>query len=210
MPRKALHLYFTLQRKRNMELRLNLLSLSLFFLLLHLHHQTSTAVLLLSDVQGKTRGVEENLDLGRPRKRILHPSNGLCVLRNYINDPLKLGPCAKSDSWNYTPQKFLQVQGTYFCLQAVGQGKPVRLSIICTPSDSSWQMLVSTSTSTSTSEKTHLATKLIDGTTLCLDVDSDNTIISNPCKDLNAAQASDFDTQWFTIISDQKSYLQIE
>ncbi|KAM0940291.1 putative ricin B-like lectin [Dioscorea sansibarensis] len=189
-----------------MELRLHLLSLLLFFLLLHLHHQTSTAVLLLSDVQGKSRGEEEHLDLGRPRKRILHPSSGLCVLRKYTTDPLKLGPCAKSDSWNYTPQKFLQVQGTYFCLQAVGQGKPVRLSIICTPSDSSWQILVSSSTS----KKTHLATKLIDGTTLCLDVDSDNTIISNPCKDLNAAQASDFDTQWFTIVSDKRSYLQIE
>lgn len=57
MPRKALHLYFTLQGKRNMEFRLNLLSLSLFFLILHLHHQTSTAVFLISDAQGKTRGL---------------------------------------------------------------------------------------------------------------------------------------------------------
>ncbi|KAJ0989450.1 hypothetical protein J5N97_007806 [Dioscorea zingiberensis] len=191
-----------------MELPLHLLPLSLLCLLvLVLQHHTSTAVLLLSDVQGKPRG-EDQLDLGRPRKRILHPSSGLCVLRKHLNEPLELGPCEKSDAWNYTPQKFLQVQGTYFCLQAVGQGKPVKLSIICNPSDSSWQVVVSSSSSNP--KKTHLATKLTDGTTVCLDIDSDNTIISNPCKDVQCAQASDFDSQWFSIVSNQRGSVQIE
>ncbi|THU49269.1 hypothetical protein C4D60_Mb06t07770 [Musa balbisiana] len=111
--------------------------------------------------------------LRRPRTKIFHPSTGLCVTRRTMADPLKLGPCSASDSWRYTPQEFLMVTGTYFCLRAVGLGAPVRLGIICDPSDSRWQLV-------SGSEKTHLATNLTDGTEVWCAWTSTLTAASSP------------------------------
>ncbi|THU43984.1 hypothetical protein C4D60_Mb02t02600 [Musa balbisiana] len=88
-------------------------------------------------------------------------------------DPLRLGPCNQSDDWNYTPQKFLVVKGTYFCLQAVDSGKPAKLGIVCSESDSSWDI--------TSKSKAQISKELPDGTALCLDVDPENTLITNPC-----------------------------
>ncbi|OAY69857.1 hypothetical protein ACMD2_07925 [Ananas comosus] len=131
----------------------------------------------------------------RPRGEIFHPPTGQCVLRSNLANLLKLGPCSQSDSWYYTPQDFLTVQGTYFCLQAVGAGQPVQLSVNCDPLDSRWSVV------TTSSRRTRLATAVDDGTVLCLDVDSENVIVSNPCKVFcRVAEDSETDTQWFTLI----------
>ncbi|RWW68074.1 hypothetical protein BHE74_00024434 [Ensete ventricosum] len=134
--------------------------------------------------------------LRRPRTKIFHPPTGLCVTRRSMADPLKLGPCTASDSWRYTPQEFLMVSGTYFCLRAVGLGAPVRLGIICDPSDSRWQLV-------SGSEKTHLATKLTDGTEVCLDVDSDGCLVSNSCDGFHGGddERLQLDSQWFKLLT---------
>ncbi|OAY78102.1 uncharacterized protein LOC109706361 [Ananas comosus] len=127
----------------------------------------------------------------RPRGKIYHPLTDQCVLRSNLANQLKLGPCSQSDSWYYTPQKFLTVQGTYYCLQAVGTGQPVQLSIICDPSDSQWSVL------RTPFRRTHLSTVISDGTVVCLDVDSKNVIVSNPCRVAGNPQAG---TQWFMLI----------
>ncbi|KAK1318459.1 hypothetical protein QJS10_CPB04g01606 [Acorus calamus] len=129
----------------------------------------------------------------RPFNLIFHPPTTSCVLRNSYNDPLKLGPCTSSDAWTYTPQKFLFVKGTYYCLQAVGPGQPAKLSILCSPSDSQWEMVSDT--------KSYMETKTDDGQTFCLDVDADNTIITNPCKSLTHPAGFSSDSQWFSIVT---------
>lgn len=131
----------------------------------------------------------------RPRGEIFHPPTGQCVLRSNPANLLKLGPCSQSDSWYYTPQDFLTVQGTYYCLQAVGAGQPVQLSVICDPSDSRWSVV------TSSSRRTRLATVIDDGTVLCLDVDSENVIVSNRCKVFGRVpEGPETDTQCFKLI----------
>lgn len=133
----------------------------------------------------------------RPYKLIFHPSTGLCVLRKTLIEPLKLGPCAESGAWTYTPQKTLEVKGTYFCLQADGSGKPAKLGILCSSSNSKWEV--------TSDSKMHLSSKLSDGSTVCLDVDSDNTIITIPCKCLSREQACDPSSQWFKIIDSSRA-----
>ncbi|RRT43981.1 hypothetical protein B296_00056064 [Ensete ventricosum] len=103
-------------------------------------------------------------------------------------DPLRLGPCNRSDDWNYTPQKFLVVKGTYFCLQAVDSGKPAKLGIVCSESDSSWDI--------TSKSKAQISKELPDGTALCLDVDPENTLITNPCLCLSIGTC-DRESQWF-------------
>ncbi|XP_010932263.1 uncharacterized protein [Elaeis guineensis] len=133
----------------------------------------------------------------RPNNIIFHPSTNSCVLRQSLNEPLKLGPCNQSDGWTYTPQKLLMVKGTYFCLQAVDSGKPARLGIVCS-SDSEWEV--------TSSGKPHLSTKKADGSFLCLDVDPGNTLITNPCLCLSNERC-EADNQWFEISSRNKDYI---
>ncbi|XP_002284895.1 glycosyl hydrolase 5 family protein [Vitis vinifera] len=128
----------------------------------------------------------------RRHKIIFHPSTGLCILRESGSEPLKLGPCTKSEAWGYTPQKLLTVKGTYFCLQAVGLGKPAKLSIICTKPGSNWENI--------SDSKMYLSTKLGDGTRVCLDVDSSSTIVTDACKCLGRGDMCDPGSQWFKVV----------
>ncbi|KAJ4810059.1 hypothetical protein LUZ62_022625 [Rhynchospora pubera] len=113
----------------------------------------------------------------RPTNVIFHPSTGTCMLRTNQNKALRLGPCNESDAWEYTPQKFLTVKGTYFCLQAVGSNKPAKLSIICTESDSQWDM----NSSSNSDAKTHVSTNLEKGGSLCLAVGPEDILFTSPC-----------------------------
>ncbi|KAL0911485.1 hypothetical protein M5K25_019629 [Dendrobium thyrsiflorum] len=150
--------------------------------------QTQTPLALPSTLQGN----EELNALGRPHHKVFHPSSNSCIFRHY-QDPLTLAPCEQCDSWNYTPQKFLEVVGMYYCLKAVGASLPAKLSILCDVSDSQW-------TPVSGSQATHLSTQLEDGTVLCLDVDDDNNIVTNPCRSFSSdAKAANGDSQWFQI-----------
>ena len=149
------------------------------------------ALALQPDVDLQDAGEDH---LGHPITKIYHPPTSSCVLRELVSDPLNLGPCTNSDPWSYTPQKFLMIKGTYFCLQAIGEGKPVRLSVICTPAETQWEMV-------GDSERTHLSTKLADGTDVCLDVEQDGTIISNPCRRQDSAEGEKYDSQWFNMVT---------
>ncbi|XP_020087941.1 uncharacterized protein LOC109709953 [Ananas comosus] len=123
------------------------------------------------------------ITVSRTPNKIYHPLTGSCVLRTSLSDPLKLGACDRSDAWKYTPQKFLVVGGTYFCLQAAASGEPARLSIICSESDSQWDL--------TPNAKSYVSTKLEDGSDLCLDVDSENTLVTNPCLYYRSGDAMD-------------------
>ncbi|KAF7839882.1 glycosyl hydrolase 5 family protein-like [Senna tora] len=131
---------------------------------------------------------------GRPHKVIFHPTTSLCVQRKSLVDPLILGPCSEAEGWNYTPQKILTIKGTYFCLQAVGTGKPARLSVICSDRpNTKWEMI--------SDSKMHLSSKLANGTTeVCLDVDSDNVVVTNTWKCLSGDRTCDPASQWFKLV----------
>ena len=131
-------------------------------------------------------------------KEIFHPLTGLCVLRKSLNDPLRLGPCSNSEAWSYTPQKILMLKGTYFCLQASDLGKPAKLGIICTDSGSKWEII--------SDSKMHLSSTIGNGTTVCLDVDSDNTIVTNTCKCLSKDSTCDPGSQWFKLVDSTRSW----
>ncbi|CAI0425890.1 unnamed protein product [Linum tenue] len=124
-------------------------------------------------------------------KLIFHPSTGLCVLRGLTPlDPLKLGACWKSDPWSYTGQT-LSLQGTTTpsCLRADQLWRPVQL---LNGDCSTWEMI--------TDSQMHLSTKLKDGTSGCLDVDSDNNVVANPCKCVRVEERCDPGSQWFKLV----------
>ena len=123
---------------------------------------------------------------------ISHPSTNQCILRKSMYEPLLLGPCTESEAWGYTPQKTLKVKGTYFCLQAVGLGKPAKLSVVCNLPGSNWEIVSGVS-------KMYLSTRLEDGTTVCLDADSSNHIVTNTCKCSSRDDMCDPGCQWFKI-----------
>ncbi|KAJ4710974.1 Cellulase (Glycosyl hydrolase family 5) [Melia azedarach] len=125
-------------------------------------------------------------------KIIFHPSTGLCVLRKSLLDPLTLGPCTESEEWSYTQQKTLSLKGTYFCLQANRVGKPTKFGIICTDSGSTWEII--------SDSKMHLSSTANNGTTVCLDVDSENNIVTNTCNCLSKDKTCDPSSQWFKLV----------
>ncbi|KAK6160346.1 hypothetical protein DH2020_003727 [Rehmannia glutinosa] len=128
----------------------------------------------------------------RPHKIIFHPMTGLCIKRLSLLEPLVLGPCSEAEAWSYTPQKTLTIKGTYFCLQADELGQPAKLGIICSEPSSKWETI--------SDSKMHLSSKLQDGTNICLDIDSDNNVVTNNCKCLDRNSKCDPGTQWFKII----------
>lgn len=128
---------------------------------------------------------------------ISHPPTDSCVLRGSLGDPLKLGPCNQSDAWNYTPQRFLTVKGTYYCLQPRGPGKPAKLGIVCTEEDSSWELLPG--------EEPGLLTRLPDGQSVCLEANPDGTVFTGPCGGRTVKPES----QWFQV-DPQRSYVAAE
>ncbi|KAJ4975007.1 hypothetical protein NE237_008181 [Protea cynaroides] len=132
----------------------------------------------------------------RPYNIILHPLTGLCVVQSYsVKEPLRLGSCVdQSEAWSYTREKnTLGLKGTYFCLQADGLGKPAKLGVFCSDATSKWEAI--------SDSKLHLSSKLINGTTVCLDIDSNNTIVTNSCKCLSKDHTCDPASQWFKIIT---------
>ncbi|XP_042496063.1 glycosyl hydrolase 5 family protein-like [Macadamia integrifolia] len=133
----------------------------------------------------------------RQHKIILHPSTGLCVQRNSIEEPLSLGSCTEPEAWSYTPQNTIVLKGTYFCIQADGLGKKAKLGIICTEANSKWKAI--------SDSKMHLSSNLCNGSTVCLDVDSNNAIVTNPCKCLSRDNRCDPGSQWFKIVNSTRT-----
>ncbi|XVE74909.1 hypothetical protein DITRI_Ditri12bG0056400 [Diplodiscus trichospermus] len=152
--------------------------------------RNSSFIERISALQSPFRG--PGLSETKLHKVIFHPSTGLCVLRKSLIYPLRLGPCTESEAWSYSPQKTLVVKGTYFCLQADEPGTLAKLGIICSESNSKWEMIADS--------KMHLSSKLINGTSICLDVDSKNNIVTNRCKCLNKDNKCDPGSQWFKLV----------
>ncbi|KAJ8438555.1 hypothetical protein Cgig2_024644 [Carnegiea gigantea] len=132
----------------------------------------------ISVIQSPLQGLKT-----RPHKIIFHPLTGLCIVRKSHLDPLKLGNCSESDHWYYTPQKILTMKGTYFCLQAEGLDLPVQTSVICPGFGTTWDLI--------SDSKLHIAATLGYNNTVCLDVDSDNHIITTNCKCLSGDNTCD-------------------
>ncbi|XP_021901156.1 uncharacterized protein LOC110817068 [Carica papaya] len=131
-------------------------------------------------------------------KIIFHPSTGLCILRKSLFGPLILGPCTKSEGWSYTSQQIISLMETLFCLRADKLEKPVELSIVCIDSKSKWELI--------SDSKMHFASKLSNETSICLDVDSTNTIVTNNCKCLTSDNKCDPASQWFKLVDSTRSF----
>ncbi|XWS22719.1 hypothetical protein CRYUN_Cryun29cG0060500 [Craigia yunnanensis] len=149
----------------------------------------------ISALQSPFRG--PGLSETKLHKVIFHPSTGLCVLRKSLVEPLRLGPCTDSEAWSYSPQKNLVVKGTYFCLQADESEWLAKLGIFCSESNSKWELIADS--------KMQLSSKFRNGTSICLDVDSTNTIVTNSCKCLNEDNECDPGSQWFKLVDSTRS-----
>ncbi|KAJ1392849.1 Ricin B, lectin domain [Sesbania bispinosa] len=131
----------------------------------------------------------------KPYKVIFHPLTGLCILRKSILvDPLRLGlgPCSNSDAWEYTTQKILSIKGTNLCLQAEKEGKQAKLGTSCSGPDSGWEMI--------SDSKMHLSYKVNNDSSVCLDIDGNNIIVTNTCKCLSIDKTCDPESQWFKLV----------
>jgi hypothetical protein len=129
----------------------------------------------------------------KPYNLIFHPLTGLCVLMDSPSKPLQLGSCADSRAWNYTSDGKLVVKGTGYCLQSVNVGKNAKIGTDCSKPNSKWELLSNSSM--------HISSKLHkNGSSLCLDVGSDGTVITNRCKCLSENGTCSPESQWFKII----------
>ncbi|CAM8885948.1 unnamed protein product [Rhodiola kirilowii] len=126
-------------------------------------------------------------------KLIYHPSTGQCLIQRSILEPLRLGPCADSDLWSYTPQRNLLIRGTYFCIKADKLGLPAKLSLICSGEDTKWKQI--------SESKMHLAAKDENGDRVCLDVASNDLIVTTSCKCLSRDNSCDPASQWFKLVN---------
>ncbi|KAF5754115.1 putative cellulase [Helianthus annuus] len=149
----------------------------------------------ISPIQSPFQG--PGLSNTRPHKVIFHPATGLCVQRQSLFKPLTLGACAEAEHWDYTQKQTLTIKGTYYCLQTDGVGKKAKLGLICTDSSSKWEAI--------SASKLHLSSKTNNGTVVCLDVDSENNIVTNNCRCLTNDNGCDPASQWFKIINSTMS-----
>ncbi|XP_042519895.1 glycosyl hydrolase 5 family protein-like [Macadamia integrifolia] len=125
---------------------------------------------------------------------IYHPFMGLCIPKSPDAPPVapvKLGSCVEPEAWTYTPEKNLQIKDAYYCLQAVGAGKPVTFGTDsdCKSPNAKWERI--------TSSKFHFST-MVNNSAVCLDIGSNNTIVTNRCKCLTGS--CEPANQWFHII----------
>ncbi|XP_030956814.1 glycosyl hydrolase 5 family protein-like [Quercus lobata] len=157
--------------------------------------RNSSFVKRLSAIQTPFQG--PGLPETNPHQVIFHPSTGLCVQRKSPLEPLRLGPCKDSEAWSYTPQKTLSLKGKNLCLQVDGLGKPAKLGNICSDSGSQWETI--------SDSKLHLSSTIGNATTLCLDVDSSHTVITNTCHCVSIGRTCDPESQWFKLIRSSRS-----
>ncbi|GLT86556.1 hypothetical protein SLE2022_046900 [Rubroshorea leprosula] len=157
--------------------------------------RNSSLLQRISALQSPLQG--PGLAESKPHLVIFHPATGLCLQRKSLFEPLRLGACSESEAWSYTTQKSLVIKGTYFCLQADELEKPAKLGVICSDSSSKWEMI--------SDSKMHLSSKLSNGTSVCLDVDSNNRVIINACKCLSKDNICDPASQWFKLVNSTRS-----
>ncbi|KAE8694778.1 putative Nucleoporin GLE1 [Hibiscus syriacus] len=157
--------------------------------------RNSSFIQRISSLQAPFRG--PGLSEAKPHNVIFHPLMGLCITRKPFAHQLRLGPCSESYAWSYSPHKTLLATRTHLCLQAGESGTSAKLEIYCTSSNSKWEMI--------SDSKMHLSAKLRDGKSVCLDVASDNTIITSSCKCINKDNTCDPSSQWFKLVDSTRS-----
>uniref|UniRef100_A0A803L0X5 Glycoside hydrolase family 5 domain-containing protein n=1 Tax=Chenopodium quinoa TaxID=63459 RepID=A0A803L0X5_CHEQI len=124
-------------------------------------------------------------------KIIFHPSTGQCIVKDPVKG-IKLGNCFESDHWIYTPELTIGIKDSFHCLKAKGLNHRARLATDCQGGGTRWLPI--------SASKLHLATELSYNSIACLDVDSNNTLITTTCKCLSIDDNScDPGSQWFKI-----------
>ncbi|KAL1289932.1 hypothetical protein HN51_058307 [Arachis hypogaea] len=135
----------------------------------------------------------------KPHTVIFHPLTGLCIIRKSTVDPLTLGPCSNSDGWDYTPEdKTLSIKGTNLCLQAERERMAAKLGTCLGSNSSIWEMI--------SDSKMHLSSRVNNNNngSVCLDVDTNNIIVTNACKCLSQDTQCDPVSQWFKLIDSSR------
>ena len=132
-----------------------------------------------------------------PHQVIFHPLTGLSVQRKSSLEPLRLFSCNVAEAWSYTPQKTLSLKKTNLCLKLDGLGKPAKLGNICSDYGSHWE--------TFSDSMLHLSSTIGNATTLCLDVDSSHTVVTNTCNCLSNSRICSPEGRWFKIITSARS-----
>lgn len=105
-----------------------------------------------------------------------------------------MGDCSNSEDWNYTNQQIIvAVKEKNMCLEAGELGKAVKVAATCSASDTSrWQMI--------SDSKMHVSSKVSDNSTVCMDVDSNNVVVTGICKCLSTDSTCDPTSQWFKFV----------
>ncbi|KAH9622448.1 hypothetical protein KSS87_016672 [Heliosperma pusillum] len=153
----------------------------------------------ISAIQSPRQGPRKS-GIKSTQKMIFHPSTGLCIVRKSLIE-VQLGKCSESNLWSYTPHKALTVIGPYFCIKAQGSNQQIRLSIFCIGTGTRWD--------TVSDSNLHLSKRLGGNTTLCLDVDSSNNVITTSCKCLSRDKSCDPGSQWFKILDVSSSAVKL-
>uniref|UniRef100_A0A803M706 Mannan endo-1,4-beta-mannosidase n=1 Tax=Chenopodium quinoa TaxID=63459 RepID=A0A803M706_CHEQI len=143
----------------------------------------------ISVIQSPHRGPDPTYR--HTHKIIFHPSTGQCIVKDPVKG-IKLGSCFESDHWIYTPELTIGIKDSFHCLKAKGLNRRARLATDCVGGGTKWLPI--------TASKLHLATRLDDYSVACLDVDSNNTLITTACKCLSIDDnVCDPGSQWFKI-----------
>lgn len=128
-----------------------------------------------------------------PYNVIFHPLTGLCVQQNKLNGKPVLGSCAENEAWNYTSGHNLVLKDLGLCLYADAEDNEVKFGTNCESSSSKWELI--------SDSQMLLSTKTGDnGSTVCLDISLDNTIITSSCKCLVEEGPCIAESQWFKIV----------
>lgn len=70
-------------------------------------------------------------------------------------------------------------------------------NLVCSDSASHWETI--------SDSKLHLSSTIGNATTLCLDVDSSHTVVTNTCNCLSNSRICSPEGQWFKIITSARS-----
>ncbi|XP_076941628.1 glycosyl hydrolase 5 family protein-like [Bidens hawaiensis] len=139
----------------------------------------------ISPLQSPFQGLSSNGE----QKILFHPSTGLCMQSNSSS----LGPCSNAVGLDYTSDKILRLKDTSYCLEANEVYTLLQVIMCDDDLSSKWEAI--------SASKMHLSSKTKNGTIVCLDIDSNNTIVTNDCKCLSDDNLCDPSSQWFKVIN---------
>ncbi|XP_027337388.1 glycosyl hydrolase 5 family protein-like [Abrus precatorius] len=126
---------------------------------------------------------------------LYHPLSGQCAQVNDKNE-LEVGSCDNQNRWIYGGNgSQILLQGSKKCLTASSEGLPVAVSDDCQSKNSSWKSV--------SLSKLHLATMDQDGEQICLQKNSNSSIIVTSkciCIEDDSLCLNDPQSQWFQLV----------